>query len=177
MRMAERVGIRQARSGDQEAIRDFLTGLSLRTRYQRFFSGAPPMNGRVLAAMAGGGDGVDAVVATQNGTVVGHAMAVHTAGPAGARTAQIGVVVTDACQGRGVGSALIRTLTDRARARGATSVVMDVLADNRQVLTMISHHWPAAQYDPSGIYVTVQARLPRSAANGGPRKAGERTEC
>ncbi len=168
MSEAGRVGIRQAGGGDREAIRGFLTGLSPRTRYQRFFTGAPQVNGHMLGIMAGGEDNVDAVVATENGAIIGHAMAVDATGPAGAHTAQIGVVVADACQGRGVGSALMRTLTDRARARGATAMVMDVLAENRQVLTMITDHWPAARYDPSGIYVTIQARLPRSAEDGTP---------
>jgi GNAT superfamily N-acetyltransferase len=67
--------------------------------------------------------------------------------------------VADARRGAGVGSALVRGLLARAAARGATAVVMEVLAENRQVLTMISDHWPVASQERSGAYVTISARL------------------
>jgi L-amino acid N-acyltransferase YncA len=152
-------GIRQARSADCDAIRDFLAGLSPRTRYLRFFTGAPSSTAAALRLLAGGGDNTDAVLATKAGAIIGHAMAADTTGRHGARVAEIGVAVADAWQGQGVGSALTRALADRARARGASTLAMDVLAENQQVLAMIAHHWPAARYDHSGGYVTIHARL------------------
>ncbi len=71
------------------------------------------------------------------------------------------MVVTDARQGRGIGSALLRTLAARAQARGITTVTMEVLAENRQVLGMIARYWPAARQQLSGPYVTVHAHLPK----------------
>lgn len=115
----------------------------------------------MLSLLAGGRDHIDAVVAVENGVIIGHAMASDTTGPGGSRVSEIGVVVTDARQSRGVGSALIRTLAARAQARGITTATMDVLAENRQVLAMIAHYWPAARYHQSGPYVSIQAPLPR----------------
>ena len=158
------VDIRQACCADHPALRDFLRGLSPRSRYLRFFTGGVSTSPATLRMLAGGGDHIDAVVAVEDGVVIGHAMASDTAGPGGSRMTEIGVVVTDACQSRGVGSALIRTLAARAQARGITTVTMDVLAENRQVLGMIAHYWPAARHDQSGPYVTVEARLPQPAA-------------
>ena len=158
------VDIRQACCADHPALRDFLRGLSPRARYLRFFTGGVSTSPATLRMLAGGGDHIDAVVAVEDGVVIGHAMASDTAGPGGSRMTEIGVVVTDACQSRGVGSALIRTLAARAQARGITTVTMDVLAENRQVLGMIAHYWPAARHDQSGPYVTVEARLPQPAA-------------
>ena len=154
-----RVMIRRAASTDHPALRDFLTGLSVRTRYLRFFAGALPASPAMLQALAGGRDGVDALVATRNGAIIGHAMATDTTGPDGTAIAEIGVVVADAWQGRGVGSGLLRALAGRARARGATTLAMDVLAENQRVLAMIAARWPAAQHDPSAASVTVHARL------------------
>jgi GNAT superfamily N-acetyltransferase len=154
-------GIRQASSGDCEAIKDFLAGLSPRTRYLRFFTGAPAASTAALRRLAGDGEGVDAVVATEAGTIIGHAMAADTTDPVGARVTEIGVAVTDSRQGQGVGTALTRELALRARARGATALAMDVLAENRRVMTMIADHWPAAHYDRSGPYVTIYAGLTR----------------
>jgi hypothetical protein len=36
---------------------------------------------------------------------------------------------------------------------------MEVLAENRQVLTMISDHWPVASQERSGAYISFSARL------------------
>ena len=58
-----------------------------------------------------------------------------------------------------MGSALVRGLIARAEIRGATAVVMEVLAENRQVLTMISDHWPVSSQERSGAYITISARL------------------
>ena len=153
-----RILIRPAGGGDLGGLRDFLAGLSVRTRHLRFFAGAPA-SAAMLRVLAGQRPGTDALVATWNGVIIGHAMAVDTAGPPGAATTEIGVVVADVWQGRGVGSGLMRALAARARARGATTLVMEVMAENRRVLTMIAGRWPDARYDRSGAYVTVHARL------------------
>ena len=153
-----RILIRQAGGGDLGGLRDFLSGLSVRTRYLRFFAGAPA-SAAMLRVLAGQRPDADALVATRNGVIIGHAMAVDTAAPPGAAATEIGVVVADAWQGRGVGSGLVRALTSRARARGATTLVMEVMAENRRVLDMIARRWPDARYDRSGAYVTVHARL------------------
>ena len=93
--------------------------------------------------------------------IIGHALAAGRAGPRGARTADVGVAVADAWQGLGVGSALMRALITGARARGVTSLTMDVLPGNRRVLAIIADHWPAARTEDSADFVTFRARLPR----------------
>jgi GNAT superfamily N-acetyltransferase len=158
--------IRQACYSDHTAIRDFLGGLSLRARYLRFFTGAIGPSPAMLRILAGGRDHIDAMVAVENGEIIGHAMASDATGPGGTVT-EIGVVVTDACQGQGVGSALVRTLTARAQARGIATLTMEVLAENRQVLAMITDHWPAAQHDLSGAYATIRVPLPQPGAERG----------
>ncbi|HEY2308064.1 MAG TPA: GNAT family N-acetyltransferase [Streptosporangiaceae bacterium] len=150
--------IRRPCISDHDGIREFLTGLSLRARYLRFFSGAPPTSGAMLRILAGGSADTDVLVATGDGVIIGHAMAGDRTGPGGTRT-EIGVVVADAYRGQGVGSALVRQLVTRAQRRGATALVMEVLAENRQVLTMIADHWPVAAQERSGAYITISARL------------------
>jgi hypothetical protein len=74
-----------------------------------------------------------------------------------------------------VGSALVRKVIARAQARGATAVVMEVLAENRQVITMIEDHWPVARRDYSGAYITISARLqPAVPTRPDPRPGAER---
>lgn len=159
-RRIENFAIRRPCNSDREPIREFLTGLSPRARYLRFFSGAPPVSGAMLRILAGGSPRTDVLVATTgNGMIVGHAMAGDQAGPGGALRTEIGVVVADGYRGQGVGSALVRQLVARAEVRGVTAVVMEVLAENRQVLTMIADHWPVASEERSGAYLTFSARL------------------
>jgi len=114
----------------------------------------------MLRILAGGSPRTDVLVATTGtGMIIGHAMAGDRTGPGGTLLTEIGVVVADAYRGQGVGSALVRQLVAQAETRGATAVVMEVLAENRQVLTMIADHWPVASQERSGAYVTFSARL------------------
>ena len=131
----------------------------------------------MLRILTGGGGCTDALLAIRNGVIIGHAMASDATGHGGGHRTEIGVVVADGHRGTGVGSALMRCLISRAQARGATALVMEVLAENRPVLTMITDHWPVTHRDQSGAYLTIHARLPQPGDQGSltpqaPRLAG-----
>ena len=153
--------IRPVLPGDLAALSDFFAGLSAQTRYLRFFGPVTP-NPALLHLLSGAAANVNAVVAIRGGVIVGHAMAAdRTEDHSGTRMTDIGVVVADAWQGRGLGSALVSTLVAGARARGVTSLVMDVLHANPRVLAMITRRWPAADIGVSRDCVTVRVRLPQ----------------
>lgn len=154
------VEIRRAQSSDLAALGDFFAGLSARTRSRRFFAPVAPTSA-MLRYLCGGTGNVEAVVAAVGGGIVGHAMAADRAGSDGDSITEIGVVVADAWQARGVGSALVRALIASAHARGVTSLTMDVLPGNRQVLAMILGHWTEAAIDYAADCVTVRVRLPQ----------------
>ena len=154
------VAIRQARPEDLPSLSDFFGGLSAHTRYLRFFGPVTP-GAALLRTLAGFADNIDALVAVRGGAIVGHAMAVDRDEPRGTRVTDIGLVVNDAWQGRGVGSALMRALVAQAEARGVTSLAMDVLHTNRQVLAMITGHWPEADVGYSADSLVIRVRLPR----------------
>ena len=159
---AQRAGnyaIRRPCNSDRGALREFLIELSPRARYLRFFTGAPPTGEAMLRILTGGTARADVLVASADDVIIGHAMASDRTGPGGDRLTEIGVVVADAHRGLGVGSALMRQLVARAELRGVTAMVMEVLAENRQVLTMIADHWPVARADRSGAYITICAPL------------------
>jgi GNAT superfamily N-acetyltransferase len=172
--------IRPPESADLAPLTVFFAGLSIGTRVLRFFAPVRPTAALVrlacgFAGRAGGETrtgrtfGTDALIAVHGGDIIGHAMAVDrpaeaAAGrpvpPAGPVT-EIGVVVADAWQGRGVGSDLVRALISRAQARGVTSLSMDVLPANQRVLAIIAAHWPGVRTRRSADCVTVQVALPR----------------
>ncbi len=153
------LAIRRARAADREALRTFFAGLSAHSRYLRFFA-AVTTTPAMLRVMSGGGN-ADAVVATGSGAIIGHGIAADRVCPGGTIITEIGVVVADAWQGKGVGSALVRALIAAAKARGAAAVAMDVLPGNQQVLAMIASHWPAASIEHSADCVIIRAPLPR----------------
>jgi GNAT superfamily N-acetyltransferase len=150
--------IRPPSGGDLAALGTFFAALSLRTRVKRFFAPVSP-GPAMLRRLDGTAGQADVLVAVHCGVIIGHAMAVDQgSGDAGLVT-DIGVVVADAWQRRGVGAALMRALLGRAQARGVTEVSMDVLPSNRAVLAMITSHWAAAYTARSADSVTVQIQL------------------
>ena len=151
--------IRPSSAADAGALADFFAGLSVRTRYLRFFAPVTPGPG-MLRALSGADGRAEVVVAVRGGVIIGHAMAADQAGPRGARAADAGVVVADAWQGQGVGPALMRALAARAWARGVTSLTMDVLPGNHRMLAIIAAAWPAARAEDSGGFRTFHCPLP-----------------
>ncbi|MEU4830033.1 GNAT family N-acetyltransferase [Streptosporangium sp. NPDC023615] len=150
------VEIRAARPGDEERIVRFLEGLSPRTRMRRFFTEMHRPTARFVDALIAVDERRDALLAVHGDLLVGHAMSYR-----GQETdIEIAVVVSDEWQGMGLGSRLARALIRRAADRGATTVGMDVLGDNRTVLAMIRKIWPDAAMRASSGTVEVTAGIP-----------------
>ena len=110
------VAIRPALPADLAALSDFFAGLSAQSRYLRFFAAVTP-GPALLRRLSGGAGALDAVIAVAGGVIIGHAMAADRAASRGDRMTDIGVVVADAWQGGGIGSALVRSLVTRPRPR------------------------------------------------------------
>ena len=160
--------IRPVTPADEAVLSDFFAALSVESRYLRFFAPVTPSCG-LLDLMVGKPAHVDAIVAVADGVIVGHAMAADRVAPGqtgnsvragGPGATDIGVVVADAWQRRGVGAALMRALIARAQARGVTALAMDVLPGNRRVLAMIAGHWPEAALRRSADGVDIRIPLP-----------------
>jgi acetyltransferase len=150
------VTVRRACREDLPALTHFFAGLSARTRYLRFFAAIAP-TAAMLRSLSGGADNIDAVVATRDGAIIGHALAADRLEPGG--ITEIGVVVADAWQGQGVGSELVGALMAGARARGLGAIAMDVLPGNRRVVAMIASHWPAARVEHTADSLSVLVPL------------------
>jgi ribosomal protein S18 acetylase RimI-like enzyme len=164
--------IRLANPADEAGIREFLCGLSERSQYMRFFAGVAPPSTVLLRGMTGTGTArADILVITDDdGSVIGHGMAVDGAAPPGPLAADVGLVVADAWQDQGLGTTLLRTLVDRAVQRGIAELVFEVLPTNAKMLRIIARHWPDARRSrtPDSIAFTVRigrgARRPNPAA-------------
>jgi acetyltransferase len=132
----EPVRIRPIRPDDEAAMVAFHRGLSDLTVYQRYFH-MMRLEHRItherLARICHVDDAREAVLVMvragglQDGAVVGVARLTREADP---RDAEFAVLVTDAFQGTGAGPALMRALTDVARAQGVARLRADILREN-----------------------------------------------
>ncbi|WP_433247890.1 N-acetyltransferase family protein [Streptosporangium sp. CA-135522] len=149
------VEIRPARADDEERVRRFLAGLSPRTQTLRFFTVVSHPGAGFVRALLAVDERRDVLLAVIGEVVVGHAMSFKGA----ATDVEIALVVADEWQGRGLGSRLTRRLLRRAFAAGARTLGMDVLGDNRKVLSMVRGAWPDAIMKASGGTVEVTATV------------------
>jgi acetyltransferase len=147
--------IRPTRADDEEGIRRFLSGLSVHTQTLRFFAGVGRPAAAVVRALIEVSDRRDALVAVREGEIIGHAMSYR----GGVADVEIAVVVTDRWQGFGLGPELVSRLLLRATVRGATTVGMDVLGENRRALRMIRKIWPGAEMKVASGCVEVTAMI------------------
>lgn len=152
------VRLRQGGAQDAASIRDFVVGLSPRSRFQRFFASVSPPSSSLLRGLCGGG-GADVLLATHQDEVVGHCMAADRTEGDGARVSEVGLVVTDCWQDRGIGTALLDLAVQRAAGRGAQQLVMDVMPDNSRMRSIIEHRWPAARREVHSDAITFRAQL------------------
>jgi GNAT superfamily N-acetyltransferase len=90
------------------------------------------------------------LLALDRSNVVGHAMAVWT----GEHTANIGIVVTDGYQRRGIGDRLLGELTETAAALGVTEFCCDVLSENYFVRDWLHRALPGIRFDHSSVTMT-----------------------
>ena len=125
------------RPHDREAITGLFARCSRRTVQERFFSPIREMPRSYLSAvLAGDPHRHDALVMRRrDASIIGLASLVvpeHAS-----LTGEIGVLVEDAWQRRGIGRAMIDALLARARARGVTRVRAEVLADRTALLAAL----------------------------------------
>lgn len=153
------VQLRPGGQQDADQIRDFVIGLSPRTQFRRFFASVSPPSSGLMRGLCGAGGGTDVLLATHDGAVVGHCMAADRTEGDGARVSELGLVVSDGWQDRGIGTALLELAVRRAAGRGTQQLVMDVMPGNDRMRAMIEHRWPAARREVQRDSVTFRAQL------------------
>lgn len=136
------VVVRDGDERDGAALADMLRGLSPTAGFLRFLSGhsAPkPSLVRALLATAPRRGALLAVL--PDGRVVGHACWTVDADD----VTDVGVVVTDAWQRRGLGRRLVETAVRRSARAGARSMHLDVHPTNRLVVDLLRDRLPGAR--------------------------------
>jgi GNAT superfamily N-acetyltransferase len=164
--------IRTVRPADAARIREFVCGLSSRSQYFRFFASvAPPITG-LLRALCGETGTADILVVTDSrDAIIGHAMAADARTASGRLESNIGLVVADAWQQHGLGTALLSLLVSRAAARGVSALVLDVLPANDRMRGIITRRWPDAPIERTRDALVIRPQLSPATYLGGTRAA------
>lgn len=155
------VEFRETTVADARAILGFLRGLSVDTRAKRFLSAAVDLEGEARRLAALGGQDEGSVIATvgESPAIAAHGCFART----GADRAEVAVVVADALQGRGVGTAILRRLATLARSRGIETFEAEVSRDNERVIAWVRRSFPAEiRRTPGSIQLEIPITLPPS---------------
>jgi GNAT superfamily N-acetyltransferase len=134
--------IRQVGPDDKRLITEGIERLSPESRYRRFFRPLDRLSERDLAYLTEI-DHTDhealAAIDPRSGALVGVARYVRGADP---HLAEVSVAVGDPWQRRGVATALLERLVERARAAGITHFVALVLDENVEAIKLFDERVP-----------------------------------
>jgi acetyltransferase len=136
-----RLLVRPIRPDDAERERQFIIGLSAESRYNRLmYSLREPSPGFIRQLVEIDYQRTMAFVAvdTRDGRERFVAVARYSLDADGA-AAEFAVVVTDAWQGKGIGTKLARILFDYAASRGLKRVYGTILANNGRMIELVRH--------------------------------------
>ena len=124
--------IRSIGPGDRDAFLAFHAGLSDESRYLRYFSARRKLPEKEILHYTAVDQRDHAGVGTWlDGALVGHALYDRLADP---EEAEVALEVADACQGLGVGTAMLEVLARLAWQAGVRRFVGYVLPTNRRML-------------------------------------------
>jgi RimJ/RimL family protein N-acetyltransferase len=170
LRSGHRVLVRTLRSEDGPGLAEAYEQLSETSRYRRFFTAKPHLSEQSLAFLTD----VDhhdhealVAVAPGSGQLVGVARFIRN--PREPDQAEVAVTVIDSWQRRGLGTALLRELAQRAAEEGISHFSAEILAENRPMLSL-AHRLGDTETTRQGS--TVSALIDLSAATEQPGTSG-----
>ena len=138
------IEVRPVSNADFVGLRDMLSRSSAESIYRRFhasFARVPEYILRRLAKEDGLGE--RRLVAGSEGRTIGHAM--YSASKSG--EAEVGVIVEDVWQRKGVGRLLVARLAAEAHDAGIEAFTCVSLWENRRVENLVKAHCPAATFE------------------------------
>jgi GNAT superfamily N-acetyltransferase len=153
--------IRAAEPADRSGVAALLRGLSPESTYRRFQTGlGPDPRAVLLDALLPEDLQGSAVVAHLGRPLVGHGVWRRVGATS---VAEIGLIVADAYQGQGLGTALAAALLDDLAARGLDTVEVFTSASHQAVIRMVTRFAPNAARERDGATVTYRFRATVSA--------------
>ena len=160
LRDGSRATVRPISPQDAEPLRAGFERLSQESRYRRFLAPMQSLTGPMLRYLTDVDhhDHEALVAVAADGTLIGVARFVRR--PSDPEGAEVAVTVADDHQGRGLGTALLGLLADRARAEGIRRFTALMLASNREMLQLIEDLGPARTMEQAAGTVELEITLP-----------------
>ncbi len=161
LRDGERLLVRPIRPDDRDELAAGIHRLSPESRYRRFFTPTSELSSSQLTYLTD----VDhrdheALVAIEPDTGHGLGVARFVRSVEDKERAEVAVAVADSWQGRGVATALLNRLTERAREEGIRRFSAEILADNRPMLELIDDLGEVSVKHRDHGSVEVEVELP-----------------
>ena len=151
--------VRPVSTADLDGLRDMLARLSPESVYRRFHMPLAKVPERILRRlMDGDGSGERRMVAVSEGRIVGHAMY----SVSGEGEAEVGVIVEDAWQSRGIAKVLLHRLATEACCEEIEAFACTSLWENRQVAGLVKALCPSASLEIRDGLRLVRAPLGES---------------
>jgi RimJ/RimL family protein N-acetyltransferase len=152
--------IRQVAPEDAAQLKLAFGRLGAVSRYRRFLAPLDQLTPKQLSYLTHV-DHTDheAIAALDAVTGDGIGIARYIRDPDDAQQAEVAIVVADAWQGRGVGSALVERLTARARAAGIDRITARMLVGNQAARRLIARRADILSEQRRSGTVAIEARL------------------
>ena len=154
------VTIRALRPDDREALHEAFKHLSAASRYSRFLRPVGDLTPQLLEYLTNV-DGKDhvALVATkesldlknESGVAIGRFIRL----PDRKHAAEVAVTVADDCQGRGLGTLILRALADEARRVGVDVFVAEMLGEHRALPRLVKAGAKVVGREPGAVLVEL----------------------
>jgi RimJ/RimL family protein N-acetyltransferase len=172
LRDGQEILVRPIRPEDRGELADGLRRLSPESRYRRFFTPTNELSAAELSYLTE----VDhhdheALVALEPASGHGIGVARFVRSPGDPELAEVAVAVADSWQNRGVATALLDRLTQRAREEGVRRFSAEILADNRPMLELIDDLGDVTMRHLDGGSVQIELELPAEGIGPGLRES------
>ncbi len=160
LRDGSHVTVRPIRPQDAAGLRAGFERLSAQSRYRRFLSPMPELSGPMLRYLTevDHRDHEALIAVRADGSIVGVARAVRSRNDP--QVAEAAVTVADDWQGRGLGTALLGLLADRARAEGISRFTALMLGANREARELFEDLGPVRILERGSGTVELEITLP-----------------
>jgi GNAT superfamily N-acetyltransferase len=131
-----RVHIRPIHPGDDRRLVEAFRHLSPQSVYQRFFTALPELSPGMARYLSNvNSTNRLALVAEAGSELAGVGRYERTTDPA---VVELGLLVVDQWQGRGLGRILLRAVIEAAKNNGICRFQADVMAENRRMLQLLA---------------------------------------
>jgi RimJ/RimL family protein N-acetyltransferase len=172
LRDGEQILVRPIRPDDREELAAGVRRLSPESRYRRFFTPTNELSASELSYLTE----VDhhdheALVALEPDSLHGIGVARFVRSRQDPELAEVAVAVADSWQNRGVATALLDRLTQRAREEGVHRFSAEILADNQPMLDLIDELGDVTMRHLDHGSVEVEVELPPEGIGAGLRES------